>query len=73
MTEEIKNNTEIRIIHEWKEGDIVIPDLHRMIHTVAGGFKPSEREFIGIWGYSEDTEKKKRFDIQKRLSVNYPF
>jgi alpha-ketoglutarate-dependent taurine dioxygenase len=47
---QLYSNLEIRIVHEWKQGDLVVPDIHLMYHAVTGGFDPSEREFVGIWG-----------------------
>ncbi len=39
----------ICLIHEWKEGDLLIPDLFKMAHSITGGFKSSKRKFHGIW------------------------
>jgi alpha-ketoglutarate-dependent taurine dioxygenase len=47
---EIKNNLDIRIVHKWKQGDLLIPDLFKLAHTVTGGFRPEERYFETIWG-----------------------
>jgi alpha-ketoglutarate-dependent taurine dioxygenase len=48
---EVINNEDIRIVHKWKQGDIVIPDLFKLAHAVTGGFDPADRKFIGIWGF----------------------
>lgn len=48
---EVFNNTDLRIIHKWNEGDILIPDLYALAHAVTGGFTPEEREFSGYWCY----------------------
>jgi len=45
------NNLDIRIVHKWKQGDLVIPDMYKLCHAVTGGFIPEDREFNGIWGY----------------------
>jgi alpha-ketoglutarate-dependent taurine dioxygenase len=49
----IWNNEDIRIVHKWQQGDLVIPDMFKLAHAVTGGFKPEDREFRGIWGYRE--------------------
>lgn len=48
---EVFNNEEIRIIHRWEEGDILIPDLFSLAHAVTGGFDSKDREFTGFWCY----------------------
>lgn len=45
------NNEEIRIVHKWQQGDLVIPDMFKLAHAVTGGFNHEDREFRGIWGY----------------------
>jgi alpha-ketoglutarate-dependent taurine dioxygenase len=47
----IWNNEDVRIVHKWQQGDLVIPDMFKLAHAVTGGFKPEDREFRGIWGY----------------------
>lgn len=51
ITREIMENEDIRIVHRWQQGDLIIADLHRLAHAVTGGFRPEDREFCGIWGY----------------------
>lgn len=41
----------------WDEGDLLIPNLQRMLHAVCGGFNFDEREFVGYWGYPDGAEK----------------
>lgn len=48
---EILKNEDIRIVHRWKQGDLLIPDMYKLCHAVTGGFDPADREFTGIWGY----------------------
>lgn len=59
----IDHSEEKRIIHRWQEGDVVIPDLHRMAHAVTGGFLPSEREFNGYWLFAKNPEGRKQDDM----------
>lgn len=40
---------DICLIHEWKEGDLLIPDLFKMAHSITGGFESTKRKFHGIW------------------------
>ena len=49
----VYDNKKERIVHEWKQGDLLIADIFKLAHAVTGGFKPEEREFIGMWGYKE--------------------
>ena len=53
---EITTNEEIRVVHQWQEGDLVFVDLYKNAHAVAGGFDPEDREFTGIWMYSRDNQ-----------------
>lgn len=59
----VDNNEDLRIIHKWQEGDIVIPDLQRMAHAVTGGFNSSDREFIGVWLFSVNPEGREEEDM----------
>lgn len=49
IAKEVFENKERAIIWSWQEGDLLIPDLHKMHHAVMGGFDPSERQFVGFW------------------------
>lgn len=51
VIDQVHNNEDIRIVHRWKQGDILVPDLHKLAHTVTGGFSPDQRYFKGIWTY----------------------
>jgi len=51
---QVMNNEDIRIVHKWKQGDIVIPDMFKLAHAVTGGFDSIDRKFIGIWGYKDN-------------------
>ncbi len=52
FSDQVWNNEDLRIVHRWEEGDILIPDLFALAHAVTGGFKSEEREFTGFWCYS---------------------
>lgn len=52
----VYNDTDLRIVHKWKEGDILIPDLHCLVHAVTGGFTSDQREFTGYWCYLNSPE-----------------
>lgn len=51
---EIWENPDRAMWWQWKKGDLIIPDLSVMIHSVRGGFNFNEREFVGYWAYYED-------------------
>lgn len=48
--DQLYKNLDVRIVHRWNQGDLVIPDMSRMCHAVTGGFSYEDREFRGIWG-----------------------
>ncbi len=50
----IHNDEDIRIIHRWNQGDLLIPDLFKGAHSATGGFNSDQREFIGYWLYPEN-------------------
>jgi alpha-ketoglutarate-dependent taurine dioxygenase len=49
FVDEVYKNEELRIVHQWQKGDILVPDLFALIHAVTGGFFPEQREFTGYW------------------------
>lgn len=51
IRKEVSTNLDIRIVHKWSEGDLLVPDMYKMCHSVTGGFDPKDREFSGMWGY----------------------
>lgn len=58
IVDQIHNNEEIRITHKWQQGDLIIPDLHKLAHAVMGGFSPEDRKFTGLWSYQIDNHYK---------------
>jgi alpha-ketoglutarate-dependent taurine dioxygenase len=56
---QVENKDDYKIWWNWKEGDLIIVDLSRMIHSVKGGFSVGERIFTRYWAY----EKKEDHDI----------
>lgn len=38
-------------ILNWSCGDMAVPDLIKMAHSVNGGFIPEQRKFLGYWVY----------------------
>jgi hypothetical protein len=59
IQDQLSSNLNIRIVHKWKQGDIVVPDMYKMCHSVSGGFNSEDRQFTGIWGrkYEDDNRK----------------
>lgn len=53
--DQIHNNKNIRMFHEWNQGDLVFVDIFRMAHAVSGGFNPKDREFEGTWSTLDKT------------------
>lgn len=60
--DQILNNPDVRIVHKWKQGDIVIPDLFKHAHAATGGFSSDQREFVGLWVYPENPESQEYLD-----------
>ena len=50
----VRSNINIQKWWSWDVNDMIIIDLHRMIHCVKGGFDSSQRKFRRIWGYKND-------------------
>jgi alpha-ketoglutarate-dependent taurine dioxygenase len=55
--EQVTSNTNVRQIHHWESGDLLIVDLMVMYHAVLGGFSETERFFNGFWMHQYDTSK----------------
>jgi alpha-ketoglutarate-dependent taurine dioxygenase len=70
ITNEVLNNEDIRIVHRWEQGDVVIPDLFKMAHAVTGGFDSENREFTGIWGFKDEVRPQE--DLQYHVMLNEP-
>lgn len=47
---------ENQIWHEWEEGDFLVLDLFRMIHTAQGEFDVEQRAFHENWCFSKNTD-----------------
>jgi alpha-ketoglutarate-dependent taurine dioxygenase len=56
IRDQLYNNLDIRIVHKWQQGDLVVSDMYRMCHAVTGGFESKDREFTGIWGRKNKQE-----------------
>jgi alpha-ketoglutarate-dependent taurine dioxygenase len=55
---------DICLIHEWQEGDLLIPDLFKMAHSITGGFDSRKRKFRGWWATKNNWEG--TFDVHYR-------
>lgn len=49
----VHNNLDIRYVHRWQKGDLLVPDLFKLAHAVTGGFKENERRLDGMFGKSQ--------------------
>lgn len=58
--------TENQIWWEWDEGDFVVPDLYRMIHTAQGGFDVGQRAFHGNWCFSKNAD----YSFQQKIDAS---
>ncbi len=47
---EVWTNEDIRMVHKWKEGDLAVPDLYKLAHSVSGGFIENQRTLQGQFG-----------------------
>lgn len=43
-------NKDIRMEHLWQTGDLLIPDLFKLAHSVSGGFNKNQRRLDGMFG-----------------------
>jgi alpha-ketoglutarate-dependent taurine dioxygenase len=54
FTDQAYNNEDIRVVHRWQQGDLLIPNMFKAIHAVTGGFESKDRKFIGYWAYPQE-------------------
>ena len=47
---EVWTNKDIRMVLKWKEGDLAVPDLFKLAHSVSGGFTKNQRILQGKFG-----------------------
>jgi alpha-ketoglutarate-dependent taurine dioxygenase len=55
------------MVQEWEQGDLLIVDIHLLIHAVTGGFTSDKRKFRGLWSYQKDLTKFAEIDVDRRL------
>lgn len=58
-------NDERTYWHQWGPGDLVVPDLFRMLHGVRGGFEDGQRIFNAYWCFPPGTP----VDNELRMSI----
>tara|TARA_B110000503_G_scaffold131362_2_gene205856 strand:+ start:7288 stop:8145 length:858 start_codon:yes stop_codon:yes gene_type:complete len=61
--DEIRFNEDIRIVHKWEQGDLLIVDLFKHAHAVTGGFNSENRKFTGEWVYPKNPETREFLDF----------
>jgi alpha-ketoglutarate-dependent taurine dioxygenase len=60
---EVWENKEKRMVLKWQQGDLAVPDLFKLAHSVSGGFIQNQRTLKGEfgkllpWEYSRGVEK----------------
>jgi alpha-ketoglutarate-dependent taurine dioxygenase len=62
ISRRITDDESSRLVHEWKQGDLLLVDIFRLAHAVTGGFEPKDREFTGIWGWKKIDGPNKHID-----------
>jgi alpha-ketoglutarate-dependent taurine dioxygenase len=50
ISSQVWTNEDIRMILKWKEGDLAVPDLFKLAHSVSGGFVKNQRTLQGEFG-----------------------
>lgn len=54
-------------IQKWQQGDLLLVDIHSLIHAVTGGFTSEKRKFLGLWSYQHDLLTQPKINVEKRL------
>lgn len=47
---QVWENEDIRMVLKWEEGDLAVPDLYKLAHSVSGGFTKNQRILSGQFG-----------------------
>lgn len=50
ISEQVWTNKDIRMILKWNQGDLAVPDLFKLAHSVSGGFVQNQRTLQGQFG-----------------------
>lgn len=50
VCDQVWNNEDIRMVLKWRQGDLAVPDLYKLAHSVSGGFTKNQRTLIGQFG-----------------------
>lgn len=66
--DQILHNPDVRIVHRWKQGDLVIPDLFKHAHAATGGFSSDQREFVGLWVYPSNPDTEEYLDYVNNIA-----
>jgi alpha-ketoglutarate-dependent taurine dioxygenase len=61
--DQVRDNEEIRTVHKWQQGDLLIVDLFKNVHAVTGGFDSKDRLFTGEWAYPKNPETREFLDF----------
>lgn len=59
----ILGDEEVRLVHKWQQGDLLLVDLFKNAHAVTGGFSSDDREFTGEWIYPRFPETREFLDF----------
>jgi hypothetical protein len=50
ISKEVWTNKDIRMVLKWNQGDLAVPDLFKLAHSVSGGFVQNQRTLQGQFG-----------------------
>jgi alpha-ketoglutarate-dependent taurine dioxygenase len=50
ICDQVWNNKDIRMVLKWNQGDLAVPDLFKLAHSVGGGFSENQRTLKGEFG-----------------------
>jgi alpha-ketoglutarate-dependent taurine dioxygenase len=50
ICKEVWTNQDIRMVLKWRQGDLAVPDLFKLAHSVSGGFTKNQRTLQGQFG-----------------------
>lgn len=50
ICDQVWENEDIRMVLKWRQGDLAVPDLYKLAHSVSGGFTKNQRTLIGQFG-----------------------
>jgi alpha-ketoglutarate-dependent taurine dioxygenase len=59
ICDEVWENKDIRMVLKWQQGDLAVPDLFKLAHSVSGGFTKNQRTLSGQFGKAKPWKTKR--------------